>query len=417
MRFRKLISGTCRVDTGEWLDTDEDSAWYAGLREAVQRCRDEDDTRHVAYEDFDAAGRALVDQGVERILTAMKDSVFVPKWARLELHKAFVISYDAEAEISSHAEHTDPGSDVTINCPLTPDEEYDGGELMLRVFPRATPWLCGPEKMMTEDALHYLRRVKAELIDEPETFDDFLKILFSFQDKKVGTEEVIQRVSALLAGHGQLLSGFNMFLPYGCDIDVPAVAIVPRLGTVVIHTGCRRHAARALTRGARSALILWTKRACSFDNFRHVPDDVQRKHMLPFLTWRDEVAFATATTRCRRLVAPLWAARRVHMELRVLDKPEFDLLGGVAQERIDTMRSIIQSLAPLGRDAISGTIATLVAVSAALLSSVTPEWRRIGRQHDFVIAALESMNRDIVYMQPRDHRWDTWFDKDLVKSE
>ena len=54
MRFRKLISGTCRVDTGEWLDSDEDSAWYAGLREAVQRCRDDDDTRHVAYEDFDA---------------------------------------------------------------------------------------------------------------------------------------------------------------------------------------------------------------------------------------------------------------------------------------------------------------------------------------------------------------------------
>ena len=45
---------------------------------AVERCRDDDDTRHVAYEDFDAAGRALVDQGVERILTAMKDSAFVP---------------------------------------------------------------------------------------------------------------------------------------------------------------------------------------------------------------------------------------------------------------------------------------------------------------------------------------------------
>ena len=73
--------------------------WYAGLREAVRRCRDDDDTRHVAYEDFDAAGRALVDQGVERILTAMEDSAFVPKWARLELHKAFVISYDAEASL------------------------------------------------------------------------------------------------------------------------------------------------------------------------------------------------------------------------------------------------------------------------------------------------------------------------------
>ena len=112
MRFHKLIRGTCRVDTGEWLDSNEDQQWYAGLREAVQRCRDADDTRHVAYEDFDAAGRALVDNGVARILTAMKDSVFVPKWARLELHKAFVISYDAAHECSSHAEHVDPYSNL-----------------------------------------------------------------------------------------------------------------------------------------------------------------------------------------------------------------------------------------------------------------------------------------------------------------
>ena len=62
MRFRKLISGTqsrhrrvARHGRGQQR--------YAGLREAVQRCRrDDDDTRHVAYEDFDATGRALVDK-------------------------------------------------------------------------------------------------------------------------------------------------------------------------------------------------------------------------------------------------------------------------------------------------------------------------------------------------------------------
>ncbi len=412
MRFRKLISGTCRVDTGEWLDSDEDSAWYANLREAVQRCRDDDDTRHVAYEDFDASGRAIVDQGVERILTAMKDSVFVPKWARLELHKAFVISYDAAQACSSHAEHVDPGSDVTINCPLTPDEEYEGGELMLRVFPSA-PQLR--DDVDLQDVIHYLGRVKA--IGEPGAHDQFIRIMENSKEPQISTEDTMRSVSALFAGRGQLLYAFNMFLPTGCDMEVPALNVTPRRGAVIVHGGGIRHGARELTRGARSSLIIWTKRTCTFDNFRHVPEDVQRKHVLQFLTWRDQVAFATATTRGRRLVAPLWAARRVHMERRVLEE-FFDLSGGVAQEKIDTIRSIIQS-APPGRDAIAGTIATLVAVSAALFSSVTPEWRKTAKQHEFVFAALDSplRLRDAVVMRYRDLPWNLWFDEGLVKSE
>ena len=412
MRFRKIVSGTCRVDTGEWLDKEDDQQWYAGLREAVQRCRDADDTRHVAYEDFDAAGRALVDQGVERILTAMKDSVFVPRWCRLELHKAFVISYDAAHECSSHAEHVDPGSDVTINCPLTPDDEYAGGELMLRVFP-SMPQLR--QAIAKEDAQHYLDQVKAEAGDEI-YYNEFLEIMKSMKTGQIDTREVVRSVSALLAGHVQLLHGFNMFLPNQYAIEVPTLNVTPRRGAVIVHGGGIRHGARSLTRGARSAVIIWTKRTCTFDNFRHLPDDVQRKHLLPYWTWRDQVAFATATTRSRRLVAPLWAARRVHMELRVLDE-FFDLAGGVAQERIDTIRSIITHSAPSGRDAIAGTIATLVAVSEATFSSVTPEWRRIGRQREFVLAALDSLLRDAVVMRYRDLPWNLWFDEGLVKSE
>ena len=412
MRFRKLISGTCRVDAGEWLDTDEDQQWYAGLRAAVQRCRDDDDTRHVAYEDFDASGRALVDRGVERILAATKDSVFVPKWARLELHKAFVISYDAEAEVSSHAEHTDPGSDVTINCPLTPDDEYEGGELMLRVFPSA-PQLR--EDVTKEDAIDYITRLKAEFAGEPEIYHEFLRIIKSFKTGQNGTPEVIKSVSALLAGHPQLLYNFQYVVPRGHKIEVPTLNVTPRRGALVIHSGGVQHSARELTHGARSALIIWTKRSARFENFRRVPDDVQRKHVLQFLTWRDEVAFATATTRSRRIVAPLWAARRVHMERWVLDIV-VDKLWHIAQETIDTIRSIIQSASP-GRDAIAGTIATLVAVSEAALSSVTPAWRKTAKQHEFVLAALDSLLRDVVVMRYRDLPWNLWFDEDLVKSE
>ena len=410
MRFRKLISGTCRVDAGEWLDTDEDQQWYAGLRAAVQRCSRTDDDRHVAYEEFDAAGRALVDNGVARILTAMKDSAFVPRWCRLELHKAFVISYDAAHECSSHAEHVDPGSDVTINCPLTPDDEYEGGELMLQVFPRAPHLRKNADK---EDALHYLDQVKAESSDEPEIYNEFLRIMKSYQTAQIGTPKVISSVSALLAGYPQLLYGFT-FIINRYAIEVPALKVTPRRGALVIHSGGAQHGARELTRGARSALIVWTKRVCAFDNFRRIPDDVQRKHLLPYWTWRGQVAFATATTRSRRIVAPLWAARRVHMD-RALD---LEHLGGVlAQEKIDTIRSIITHSAPPGRDAIAGTIATLVAVSEAALSSVTPAWRKTAKQHEFVLAALDSLLRDVVVMRYRDLPWNLWFDKDLVKSE
>ena len=408
MRFRKIVSGTCRVDTGEWLDKEDDQQWYAGLREAVQRCRDADDTRHVAYEDFDAAGRALVDQGVERILTAMKDSVFVPKWARLELHKAFVISYDAAHECSSHAEHVDPGSDVTINCPLTPDDEYEGGELMLRVFPSAPQLRKEADK---EDALRYLDQVKAECRnDEPEIYNEFLRIMKSYKTAQIGTPELIRSVSALFAGRPQLLYGFT-FIINRYAIEIPALKVTPRRGAVTIHAGGLQHGARELTRGARSALIIWTKRTCTFENFRHVPDDVQRKYLLPYWNWRDEVAFATATTRSRRLVAPLWAARRVHMESRVLD-------GYMPRETFEAMRNMITS-APPGRDAIAGTIATLVAASAPLFPSGTgtPEWRRVGMQHEFVFKALDSLLRDAVVMRYRDLPWNLWFDEGLVKNE
>ena len=238
----------------------------------------------------------------------------------------------------------------------------------------------------------------------------------SFKSQKINTPGVIRRVSTLFAGRVQLLYGFNTFLDYPYEMEVPALKVTPRRGAVVIHSGGAQHGARELTRGARSALIIWTKRSARFDNFRHVPEDVQRKHLLPYLTWRDEVSFAAATTRSRRLVAPLWAARRVHMERRVLEE-FFDLRGGVAQERIDTIRSIITHSAPPGRDAIAGTIATLVAVSEATFSSVTPEWRRIGRQREFVLAALDSLLRDAVVMRYRDLPWNLWFDEGLVKSE
>ena len=84
---------------------------------------------------------------------------------------------------------------------------------------------------------------------------------------------------------------------------------------------------------------------------------------------------------------------------------------------MDTMRSIMTHSAPPGRDAISGTIATLTAVAKHLFIHVTPEWQRIGRQHEFVLAALDSLLRDVVVMRYRDLPWNLWYDEGLVKSE
>ena len=54
----------------------------------------------------------------------------------LELGRAFVISYSTCSPTvagTSHAEHVDPGSDVTINLALSREGEVSGGELFLRL--------------------------------------------------------------------------------------------------------------------------------------------------------------------------------------------------------------------------------------------------------------------------------------------
>ena len=410
MRFRKLISGTCRVDAGEWLDSDEDSAWYASLRAAVQRCRDDDDTRHVAYEDFDASGRALVDQGVERILTATKNSVFVPKWARLELHKAFVISYDAAQACSSHAEHVDPGSDVTINCPLTPDDEYEGGELMLRLFPDAYENPAKSQMLMLE---HY---------DGPDAARDLvgcrvnsaLLRLAIYGSTGFGVITSIQEDGTAFV---TLDSGHVVKCPKdlfdACVLVYPTKDITPRRGAVVVHGGGIQHGARALTRGARSALIIWTKRRCSFD-VQRLPDDVRRK-MLPYWTWRDQLALAAASKGSRRVVAMEWSGLRRNMAQRI---PTGNFHPFHEYNR-GGLQNVIAS-APPGRDAIAGTVAMVVAVADAHVAGVggggMAAHRRAELLRRLVQLALWSLLHECDDKRCRHLPWDMWFDESLVKD-
>ncbi len=130
----------------------------------------------------------------------------------------------------------------------------------------------------------------------------------------------------------------------------PSKDVTPRRGAVVVHGGGIQHGARSLTRGARSALILWTKRICSFD-VKRLPDDVRRK-MLPYWTWRDQLALAAASKDSRRIVATCWSRLRPHMAQRVLDDSNpavrRKLFGKTAPD-IDRLRSVIASAPPGSR--------------------------------------------------------------------
>ena len=64
--------------------------------------------------------------------------------------------------------------------------------------------------MLRQECEEYLNLVKCEL--GPEIHDKFCRIFVDFKSHAIDTQKVIERVSALFAGH-QLILGFNKFLP------------------------------------------------------------------------------------------------------------------------------------------------------------------------------------------------------------
>lgn len=306
MAFRTVLHGATRVEV---TDEDKDDSWLAykswvaAARNAAARCRKEDDARHLELEDFDAAGRAVISAGAARLVAAY--GATCPRWCRLELRRAFVISrgpsgkraalkhglrgsdswrtrrsgsdlwrtcgaaaatgivrgrvatassrpgrgtsvdarrYDAADSCSSHDVHVDPRTDVTLNLSLTPDDEYKGGELYFPAYRRF-------------DTCHL---------------------------------EIQHRVNHR----------------YGC---------------VVAHSGSAHHAARPLRRGRRSNLILWCQRVGRLDAWRRVPHDVKTR-VAEFLRFRDLLSFATTAKAERRAATPTWLAK-LEPGLRLAEAP------------------------------------------------------------------------------------------------
>lgn len=94
-----------------------------------------------------------------------------------------------------------------------------------------------------QDALSYLDQVKVQFSSDPHVYNQFLDIMKDFKSQAIDTPGVIRRVSTLFAGHPNLISGFNTFLPPGYKIecgtedDPNAIRVTTPMGTQVSPMG------------------------------------------------------------------------------------------------------------------------------------------------------------------------------------
>ncbi|GLT33331.1 hypothetical protein SLA2020_079300 [Shorea laevis] len=76
------------------------------------------------------------------------------------------------------------------------------------------------QKLTTNDALTYLKKVKEMFQDQTEKYDMFLEVMKDFKAQRTDTVGVIARVKELFKGHNNLIYGFNTFLPKGYEITL-----------------------------------------------------------------------------------------------------------------------------------------------------------------------------------------------------
>ncbi|XP_022151191.1 paired amphipathic helix protein Sin3-like 4 isoform X1 [Momordica charantia] len=109
------------------------------------------------------------------------------------------------------------------------DDVYMGSQLKrpvisTRAEASTPPQMAGggsAQKLTTNDALVYLKRVKDIFQDKREKYEDFLEVMKDFKAQRIDTAGVIARVKDLFKGHRDLILGFNTFLPKGYEITLP----------------------------------------------------------------------------------------------------------------------------------------------------------------------------------------------------
>ena len=258
MHFADIISGGLRVESCGPVD----ERWLEACRAAVDRQRG-GDARHTELDEMDAPTRALVAGGADRLVAAVgaRHERF-----RVALARAFVITYDADDAVSSHDVHVDPRVDVTLNVPLTPDDEYDGGELFFR-----------------------LSNERSQMIDA----------------KSDEQPEIMKLVEGRFLRHS---TGVPRTTGGECAF------LRQRRGRALVHSGAAPHGATALERGRRANLILWCVRVHALPRWGQAPDDVRRA-VVDFSHWRDMLSLAATSKAERRLVLPFWKVDRARQAL------------------------------------------------------------------------------------------------------
>ncbi|CAH2033790.1 unnamed protein product [Thlaspi arvense] len=75
-----------------------------------------------------------------------------------------------------------------------------------------------------DDAYAYLRAVKDKFPNDGKKYNDFLIIMNNFKAGRIDRNGCIEEVKELFKGQGDLISGFNIFLPRCLEIaDWPNV--------------------------------------------------------------------------------------------------------------------------------------------------------------------------------------------------
>ncbi|KAF8378361.1 hypothetical protein HHK36_029700 [Tetracentron sinense] len=77
------------------------------------------------------------------------------------------------------------------------------------------------EKQTLHDSCAYLKNMKCRFRDKTENYKQFLQLVTYFNAKIIKYADFIAKVEVLLGGHGKLISGLNVFLPYGYEITIP----------------------------------------------------------------------------------------------------------------------------------------------------------------------------------------------------
>ena len=76
-----------------------------------------------------------------------------------------------------------------------------------------------------EDAVYLVHLVKLKFRWQPQHYRSFVNTLDDYKRRRIGPDEVVNRVNVLFRGHPDLLEMFSSWLPYGYRVEPRIVPI------------------------------------------------------------------------------------------------------------------------------------------------------------------------------------------------